>query len=126
MLHYFSPIVEGALLEKNTQSTTRSFVEQHNSTPSEIIVDFTQIEPNIIIVDNAHTIESIALGIKDILKLDDHEVMAMATNKQRKHSHLLQKVLLLIAQEDPNMICLLGRHKYIDIIKSASTRWLEG
>jgi len=118
--------MERALPEENTQSTTRSFVEQHNSTPFEIIVDFAQIEPNITIVDNAHTIESITLGIEDILKLDDLEVMAMATNKEREHKCLLQEVLLLITQEDPNMIRLLGQHKYIDIIKSASTRWLEG
>jgi hypothetical protein len=44
-------------------------------------MDFTQIEPNITIVDNAHTIEYVALGIEDILKLDDLEVMAMAINK---------------------------------------------
>jgi len=56
MLHYFSPIMEGALPEENTQSTTKSFVEHHNSTPFEIIVDFAQIEPNITIVDNAHTL----------------------------------------------------------------------
>jgi hypothetical protein len=44
-------------------------------------VDFTQIEPNVTVVDNAHTIESIALGTEDILKFDNLEVMVMATNK---------------------------------------------
>ncbi len=32
----------------------------------------------------------------------------------------------IIAQEDPYMIHLLGRLKYINIVKSATTRWLEG
>jgi len=42
------------------------------------------------------------------LRLDDLEVMVMATNKKREHKCLLQEVLLLITQEDPNMIRLLG------------------
>jgi len=103
-----------------------ALLNNKNSTPSEIIVDFTQIESNITIVDNAHTIESVTLGIEDNLKLDGLEIMAMAINKHRKHKRLLQEALLLIVQEDPYMIRLLGRHKYIDIIKSTSTRWLEG
>jgi hypothetical protein len=53
-------------------------------------MDFTQIEPNIIVVDNTHTIEYVTLGTKDILKLDDLKVMAMATNKQRACMCLLQ------------------------------------
>jgi hypothetical protein len=52
-------------------------------------------------VDNAHAIESITLGTEDILKLDDLEVMAMATNKRRKCRHLLQEVLLTIVKKTP-------------------------
>ncbi len=73
--------MEGAFPRENMQFATWSFVEQYNSTPFKITMDFTQIEPNITIVDNAHTIEYVALGIEDILKLDDLEVMAMAINK---------------------------------------------
>jgi len=59
-------------------------------------------------VDNAHAIKSITLGSKNILKLDDLEVMAMARNKQRECMCLLQEVLSIIAQEDPYMIRLLS------------------
>jgi hypothetical protein len=93
--------------------------------PFEITMDFTQIEPNITIVDNTHAIEYVALGTEDILKLDDLEVMVMATNKQTKCRRLLQKVLPIIVQEDPYMIRLLGRHKYINIVNLTSIRWLE-
>ncbi len=66
--------MEGALPEETTQSVAKSFVEQHRLVPSEIIANFAQIELNITVVNNAHTIESITLGTKDILKLDDLEV----------------------------------------------------
>jgi len=56
-------------------------------------MDFAQIEPNIIVVDNAHAIKSVVLGTEDILQLDDLEVMAMATNKEGGHKHLFQRVL---------------------------------
>ncbi len=72
-------------------------------------MSFAQIELNISVVDDAHTIESIALGTENILKLDNLEVMAMATNKEGKHKILLQKFLLIIVQEDLYMICLLGQ-----------------
>jgi hypothetical protein len=64
------------------QSIIRSFVEQHNSMPSKITVNFAQIESNITIVGNTHTIESVALGTEDILMLDNLEVMTMTTNKK--------------------------------------------
>jgi len=98
--------MEGTFPRENTQSRIGSFVEQRNSTPSKIIADFSQIELNITIVDNAHAIESNELGIEDILKLNDLEVMAMATKGE--HMHLLQEVLPIIAQENPYMIHLLG------------------
>jgi hypothetical protein len=40
-------------------------------------------------MDNSHAIEFITLGTENILKLDDLEVLAMATNKQRECMHLL-------------------------------------
>jgi hypothetical protein len=101
--------MEGAHLEENTQFVAVSFVEQHNLAPSETTIDFAQIEPNITIVDNTHAIESVTLGIKNILKLDDLEVVVMATNKEGKHKCLLQKVLFIIDQEEPYMIHLLGQ-----------------
>ncbi len=76
--------------KENTQSTVRRLVEQYNSTPFEITMDFTQIELNITVVDYTHAIEYVALGTKDILKLDDLEVMVMAKNKQKVRMHLLQ------------------------------------
>jgi hypothetical protein len=90
------------------QSIVGSFVEQHGSTPSKIIVDFAQIEPNIIVVDNTHAIEPVTLGTEDILKLNNLEVMTMAINKERECKHLLQEVLAIIVQEDPYTIRLLG------------------
>jgi hypothetical protein len=39
---------------------------------------------------------------------------------------LLQEVLPIIAQEDPYMIRMLGRQKYIKIVKMTTTRWVEG
>jgi hypothetical protein len=77
-------------------------------------------------VDNTHTIESIALETKDILKLDDLEIMVMATNKEGERRCLLQNILLIIAQENHYMICLLGRQNYIDIVKLTATGWLKG
>ncbi len=72
-------------------------------------MNFAQIELNISVVDNAHTIESVALGIENILKLDNLGVMAMATNKEGKCKILLQKFLLIIVQENLYMIRLLGK-----------------
>ncbi len=112
--------------KENMKFVLGSFIEQHNLAPFKITTNFTQIELNITIVDNAHAIKSITSGSKNILKLDDLEVMAMARNKQRKCMRLLQEVLSIIAQEDPYIICLLSWHKYIDIVKSTITRWLEG
>jgi hypothetical protein len=40
--------------------------------------------------------------------------------------HLLQKVLPIIAQEDPYMIRLLDQQKYIKIVETTTTRWVEG
>jgi GTPase len=101
--------MEGDIPGENTQFAIGSFVEQHSSVPSEITIDFTQIELNITVVDKAHAGESIMLGIDDILKLDNLEVMVMATNKEGECKRLFQEVLLIIAQEDPYMIHLLGR-----------------
>jgi hypothetical protein len=81
--------MEGAFLGKNMDSTIGSFAKQHNLTHFEITIDFTQIEQNIIVMDNSHAIEFITLGTENILKLDDLEVLAMATNKQRECMHLL-------------------------------------
>jgi hypothetical protein len=58
----------------------------------EITMDFAQIELNITVQDNAHAIEYVTLGIKDILKLDDLEIMAMATNKEGECKQLASKV----------------------------------
>jgi hypothetical protein len=101
--------MEGAHPEENTQFVARSFVEQHSLAPSETTVDFAQIEPNITIVDNTHAIETVTLGIENIFKLHNLEVMVMATNKEGEHKCLLQKVLLIIDQEEPYMIHLLGQ-----------------
>jgi hypothetical protein len=90
------------------QYVDRSFIEQYNSAFFEITMDFAQIELNIIIQNNAHAIEYVALGIKDILKLDDLEIMVMATNKKGEHKHLLQKFFPIIVQKYPYMIRLLG------------------
>jgi hypothetical protein len=94
--------------KENMKFVLGSFIEQHNLAPFKITTNFTQIELNITIVDNAHAIKSITSGSKNILKLDDLEVMAMARNKQRKCMRLLQEVLSIIAQEDPYIICLLS------------------
>jgi hypothetical protein len=80
--------MEGALFEKNTQSTTKSFVEQHSLVIFEISADFTQIELNIIILDNTHSIKFVALGTNDILKLNNFKVMVpISTNKIFTNSH---------------------------------------
>ncbi len=99
--------MEETLPKENTQSIVISFIEQHNLVPSKIIANFAQIELNITVVDNAHAIEYVALGTKDILKLDNLEVMTMATNKEGERKRWFQKVLPIIAQEDPYMIHLL-------------------
>jgi hypothetical protein len=88
-------------------------------------MDFTQIEPNITIVDNAHAIEYVTLEIEDILKFNDLEIMVMVTNKEGEHRRSFQEVLLIIVQKDPYMIHLLGQQKYINVAKSTSIRWLE-
>ncbi len=45
--------------------------------------------------------------------------------KRRKgvKTNLLQEVLPIISQEDPYMIRLLGRQKYIDIVKTTEVGW---
>jgi hypothetical protein len=100
--------MEVAFPKENMQFVLGSFIEQHSLAPFEITTNFTQIELNITIVDNAHAIKSITLGSKNILKLDGLEVMAMARNKQRECMHLLQEVLSIIALKDPYMIRLLN------------------
>lgn len=52
--------------------------------------------------------------------------MAMATNKRGERRRLLQKVLLIIAKEDPYMIRLLGQHIYVNIVKSIVTNDYKG
>ncbi len=99
--------MEETLPKENTQSIVISFIEQHNLVPSKIIANSAQIEPIITVEDNAHAIESIALGTKDILKLDDLEVMTMGTNKEGERKRWFQKVLPIITKEDPYMIHLL-------------------
>jgi hypothetical protein len=37
----------------------------------------------------------------------------------------MQEVLPIIAQEDPYMLHLLGRQKYIDIVKTTIVEWVE-
>jgi len=107
--------MEGTLPKENTQFVVISFIEQHNLVPSKIIAKFAQIEPNIIVVDNTHAIKSVALGTKDILKLDNLEVMTMGTNKKGERMHWLQKVLLIIAQEDPSPPWLIEMHRYYKV-----------
>ncbi len=86
---------------RSLQFATKSFVEQHSLAPSEITTDFAQIEPNITIVDNAHAIAYVMLGIENYLQRDNLKVMAMAKNKKREHRRLVQKGLPIIAQENP-------------------------
>jgi hypothetical protein len=83
------------------QSIVRSFVEQHSLVPSEITTNFAQIEPNITVVDNTHAIESVVLGTKDILQLDNLEVMVMAKNKKGEHRCLAQKGLPINCSRRP-------------------------
>ncbi len=77
--------------------------------PFEITTDFAQIEQNIIVMDNYHAIEFVILGTKNILKLDNLEFLAMATNKERECKHFLSNILPIIVEEDPYMIHLFGQ-----------------
>jgi hypothetical protein len=53
------------------------------------------------------------------------EVM-MNEEERGGRKHLLQKMLLKIAQEDPYMIRLLDQQKYIKIVKTTTAIWVEG
>jgi len=50
----------------------------------------------------------------------------MNIEEEGEQRHLLQEVLPIITQEDPYMICLLGQQKYVDIVKTIASRWVEG
>lgn len=65
------------------------------------------------------------------IELDDTtrgkgDVVTTHASMEGDHKHLLHEVLLIYTQEDPYLISLLGQEKYIDIIKKAPTRWVEG
>jgi hypothetical protein len=49
----------------------------------------------------------------------------MNVEEEGEQRHLLQ-VLPIIAQEDPYVIRLLGQQKYINIVKTIASRWVEG
>jgi hypothetical protein len=50
----------------------------------------------------------------------------MNVEDEGEQRHLLQEVLPIIAQEDPYVIRLLSQQKYIDIVKTIASRWVEG
>jgi hypothetical protein len=50
----------------------------------------------------------------------------MNVEEEGEQRHLLQEALPIIAQEDPYVIRLLGQQKYIDIVKTIASRWVEG
>jgi hypothetical protein len=49
----------------------------------------------------------------------------MNVEEEGEQRHLLQKVLPIITQEDMYMIQLLGRQKYIEIVKTTAAGWVE-
>jgi hypothetical protein len=50
----------------------------------------------------------------------------MNAKEEGEQRHVLQEVLPIIAQEDPYMIQLFDRQKYIKIIKTIAAGWVEG
>jgi hypothetical protein len=62
--------------------------------------------------------------LKNTHKLDDG--MMQTRGEDGKWRHLLWEVLLIFAQENACMIRLLGRQKYINIMKTSITWWVEG
>jgi hypothetical protein len=64
--------------------------------------------------------------IFDAIELDDTtkgegDIAAMQASMEGDRKHLLQEVLPIYTQEDPYLIGLLGKEKYIDIVKKAPT-----
>jgi hypothetical protein len=53
-------------------------------------------------------------------------LVVVNANKEREQNFFFEKLLPIITQEDPYMICLLGRQKYIDIVKTIVIGWVEG
>jgi hypothetical protein len=57
---------------------------------------------------------------------DEVEAVAMHRKGEGEPGHLMLEALPIFAQEDPYMIGLLGRQKYIDIVTTAAVAWVEG
>jgi len=57
---------------------------------------------------------------------DAVEAVAMHRKGEGERGHLMLEALPIFAQEDPHMIGLLGRQKYIDIVTTAAVGWIEG
>jgi hypothetical protein len=62
-------------------------------------------------------------NLDDARKLDNG--MMQTKGGDGEQGHLLYETLLIFAQEDFCMICLLSQQKYIDIMKAIVTRWVE-
>ncbi len=92
---------------------------------SVIIVNNVERSPTPIVIYNVKgELDSLAIENDDRQNLDDN--MMQTRGRDGERGHLLQKVLSIFAQEDPYMIHLLGRYKYIDIVKTTVIGWVEG
>jgi len=74
-------------------------------------------------LDSLATKDDNRQNLDDTRKLDDGMMRTRGGDGERKH--LLQEALPIFVQEDSYMIRLLGRQKYINIVKTL-TRWVEG
>ncbi len=63
---------------------------------------------------------------EDSTPKDEVEAVAMHRKGEGERGHLMLEALPIFAQEDPYMISLLGRQKYIDIVTTAAVGWVEG
>jgi len=113
--------MDSALVQENTTRMSSTPTEQMIPTPSAIMTDLAKAQPSSILVINLF--QSNAIKLKCLAMQID---VAMNAKEEGERRHLLQKMLPIIAQEDPYMIRLLSQQKYIKIVKTTIARWVEG
>jgi hypothetical protein len=106
------------LVRENTTRMSSTPTEQMSPTPNAISTNSVKAQPSNILVKNLFQSNAIELKCPT-MQIDE-------CKRGGGSEAILQKMLPIIAQEDPYMIQLFGQQNYIKIVKTTTIRWVEG
>lgn len=104
-------------VRENITSVLATPTKKYSPAPSAIAIDLAKFQPNSMFYCEHPSFQC--------NRIKRPTYIVKNAKEKGKRRRVLQKILPIIAQEDPWLIRLLGQQKYINIVKTTIVRWVE-